>query len=114
MDTNLYKEIKGLLVNNFREMERNQIGSILFFGAEEVAELAYLYMQVTNVELVGIIDDRYGRDDFLGFKVDDFAWLDQPDWDVVLVTRLDDIERDIRCLIEKGVSPDKISTLSDM
>ena len=108
---NFYQEIKELLLNKFKEMERNQISSVLFVGAGEVAELAYLYFQLTDIQLVGIIDDRQNGNDFFEFKVNDFDRLKQKDWDAVLLTRLDETERDIKCLIEKGVSPDKIATL---
>jgi DNA-binding MarR family transcriptional regulator len=106
-----YREIKNLLINKFREMEKNNIRSILLFGAGEVADLAYLYMQFSNVRLVGIIDtDRNGHD-FFEFKVEDFARLNRTDWDAVLLTRVDDIDIYIRWLVERGVSPDRIATL---
>lgn len=109
---NFYKEIKDLLINKFRAMESDRITNILFFGAEEVADLAYLYLQSTSLQLVGIIDDRQYEDDFFGHKVFDLDRLNQQDWDAVLVTRIDDIERDIKCLIDRGVSKEKIATLT--
>ena len=108
---NFYKEIKILLIGKFKEMEENQIRSILFFGAGEVAELAYLYLQLTNIQLVGIIDDRKKDNDFFEFKVDDFERLNHQDWDAILMARLDDTEKDINYLIEKGISPNKIATI---
>ena len=108
---NFYKEIKTLLIGKFKEMEENRIRSILFFGAGEVAELAYLYLQLTNIQLVGIIDDSKKGNDFFEFKVNDFDRLNHQDWDAILMTRLDDTEKDIKCLIEKGISPDKIATI---
>ena len=108
---NFYKDIKNLLVNKFREMEVDRINSILFFGAGEVAELAYLYQQLTDIQLVGIIDESQNGNDFFEFKVENFDRLNQHDWDVVLLTRLDDTDRDIERLIEKGVSLDRIATL---
>ena len=108
---NFYKEIKILLIGKFKEMEENRIRSILFFGAGEVAELAYLYLQLTNIQLVGIIDDSKKGNDFFEFKVDDFDRLNHQDWDAILMTRLDDTEKDINCLIEKDISPNKIATI---
>jgi len=108
---NFYKEIKILLIGKFKEMEENRIRSILFFGAGEVAELAYLYLHLTNIQLVGIIDDRKKDNDFFEFKVDDFDRLNHQDWDAILMARLDDTEKDINYLIEKGISPNKIATI---
>ena len=108
---NFYKEIKNLLLNKYKEMEENKLNSIIFFGAGEVAELAYLYLQLTNMRLVGIVDDMQNGNDFFEYKVEGLDRLDRGDWDTVLLTRLEDIDQDIQSLINKGVSPDRIATL---
>jgi len=106
-----YRDIKQLLVNKFKEMERNRITSVLFFGAGEVAELAYLYLQLTNIVLVGIVDERENGNDLFEFEAEGLDRLDMEDWDAILVTRLDDTAGDIECLIENGVDSAKIETL---
>jgi len=40
---NFYRDIKKLLLNKYRELEENNVNSVLFYGAGEVAELAYLW-----------------------------------------------------------------------
>jgi len=109
--TRFYKEIKQLLIEKFKEMGKNRIKTILFFGAGEVAELSYLYLQLTNIDLVGIVDERKNGNDFFEFEAEGLDRLDREDWDAILVTRLDDTARDIEYLIEKGVDPAKIVTL---
>ena len=54
-----YKEIKNLLLNKYGEMEKMAVRSILFYGAGEVAELAYLYLQLTSIRLAGIVSCKY-------------------------------------------------------
>ena len=92
-------------------MEARELNSILFFGAGEVAELAYLYLQLTNMRLVGIVDDRQKGNNFFEYKIEGLDRLDQENWDTILLTRLDDTVRDIDSLINKGVSPERIATL---
>lgn len=106
-----YKDIKRLLIGKFKEMEENRIASILFFGAGEVAELAYLYLQLTDIHLVGIVDERKKGNVFFEFEAEGLERLDREDWDAILLTRLDDTDRDIESLIEKGVDSSKIVTL---
>jgi DNA-binding MarR family transcriptional regulator len=106
-----YKEIRSLILEKFKEMEENQFGSVLFLGAGEVAELAYLYLQRTGIKLAGIIDDREHGSDFFGLKVEDFDRLKKEDWDAVLLTRLEETEQDMRYLIENGVHPKRIAAL---
>ncbi len=106
-----YKEIKDLLLSKFREMEEDQVRGILFFGAGEVAELAYLYLQSTTLRFLGVVDDHGRGKDFLRYKVQDLDRLRRFDWDLVLVTRLDDPEQDRDYLIRNGVSSERIVTL---
>ena len=106
-----YKEIKNLLLDKFEAMEKARRRAILFFGAGEVAELAYLYLQLTGIRLAGIIDEELAGGDFFDFKVEGLARLARGDWDAVLLTRLDNMDRDIRTLTEHGVNPDRIAVL---
>jgi DNA-binding MarR family transcriptional regulator len=106
-----YKEVKNLLLSKYREMEDKKLEKIIFFGAGEVAELAYLYLQPTQLKLKGIIDEKKKGDDFFGFTIEELGLLERVDWNVVLITRLEDIERDARNLLENGVKSAKIATL---
>jgi DNA-binding MarR family transcriptional regulator len=106
-----YRDIKQVLIEKFEEMERKQIRSVLFFGAGEVAELAYLYIQLTGIHLSGIVDENKNGRDFFELVAEGPERFKSQDWDAILVTRLDDTARDIAYLIEKGVDSLKIETL---
>jgi DNA-binding MarR family transcriptional regulator len=108
---NFYKDIKHLLLKNYREMEKSDVRSILFYGAGEVAELAFLYIQLTSLKLAGIIDDEQRGQDFFGLKIEGVARLKQPDWDMVLLTRLENTDEYIRQLLENKVLQERIATL---
>lgn len=108
---NFYREVKNLLITKFKQMEKNKINSILFFGAGEVAELAYLYLQFTDIQLVGIVDDGQNGNVFFEFRIEGVGRLERKDWDTVLVTRLDDTERDVRYLSNNGADLDRVATL---
>jgi DNA-binding MarR family transcriptional regulator len=106
-----YKEVKKLLLSRYREMEEKSLEKIVFFGAGEVAELAYLYLQPTQLKLKGIIDDKKSGEDFFGFTIEEVGFLKKVDWNVVLVTRLEDIDGDLKCLLDNGVKSSRIATL---
>ena len=108
---NFYRDIKSLLLKKFKEMERNQVRSILFLGAGEVAELAYLYLQLTGIQLAGIIDDERVDQSFFGTPITDLDRVEEPDWDMILLTRLDRTEQDIRALLERWVTVDRIASI---
>ena len=106
-----YRDIKKVLIGKFGEMERERIETVLFFGVEEVAELAYLYLKLTAIRLVGIVDERHSGSDFFDFKIEGLDRLERRDWDAILLTRLEDTARDIAYLTKIGVVPDRIVTL---
>ena len=108
---NFYTEIKKLLLNKYQEMGKNHVTSLLFYGAGEVAELAYLYLQLTDIRLMGIIDDTRGGQDFFGYRIGGLERIRQPDWDMVLLTRLEETEKDMKSLLEIGVEPERITTI---
>jgi DNA-binding MarR family transcriptional regulator len=108
---NFYRDIKLLLLKKYKEMETNKVQSILFWGAGEVAELAYLYLQQTNIQLAGIIDEEEQGKKFFDFKIERSHRVRQLEWDMIFVTRLDDIEEDIKRLLENGITQERIATL---
>ena len=108
---NFYKDIKHLLLNKYSEMEKSDVRSILFYGAGEVAELAYLYLQLTGLRLAGIIDDEQKGKRFFDLNIEDIARLNQRDWDMVLLTRLENTEEYIKSLLANKVNQERIATI---
>jgi DNA-binding MarR family transcriptional regulator len=106
-----YGDIKQLLISKFNEMESNQKKRILFFGAGEVAELAYLYLHLTNLELAGLVDDEKTGKNFFGFAVKGMESINEAPWDMVLLTRLDQTEESIEKLRLAGIGLDRIATI---
>jgi len=106
-----YRDIKDLLLDKYAQMERNQVKSVLFFGAGEVADLAYLYLQLTTIHLAGIIDESKKGRNFFGHEIAGFEATGQSGWDMILVTRPDHIEKAIDMLFEAGVDRNRIATL---
>ncbi len=108
---NFYRDIKHLLLSKYEEMEKSNVRSILFYGAGEVAELAYLYLQLTDIQLVGIIDSQKNGNQFFNLKIEDIDRIQRRDWDMVLLTHLKDTDVGIKSLREKGVDTQRIATI---
>ena len=105
------REIKILLLSRYAAMGNRGVTSLLFYGTGEVAELAYLYLQLTNIRLKGIIDDALSGQDFFDHRIAGFDRLHRADWDMVLLTRLEDTEKDKKSLSERGVGPERIAMI---
>ena len=108
---NFYRDIKKLLINKYKELEKNNVNSVLFYGAGEVAELAYLYLQLTNIRLAGIVDDEKKGRNFFDFKISASDRIPMMEWDMVLLTRLDDTDEDMKKLLDIGIDPERIATI---
>lgn len=108
---NFYRDIKELLLNKYRDMEAKNVGNILFYGAGEVAELAYLYLQLTNIRLAGIIDEERIGKNFFGQRISGLNLIEKGGWDMILLTQLEDTESHINKLLQKGLKPEAIATL---
>ena len=106
-----YREIKKLLLRRFKEMEETGVQSIYFYGTGEVAELALLYLQLSPIRLAGIIDKGKGGRNFFGNKIVSLDSLPPMDGDCILLTRLEDMDRDKEDLIKHGIAPERIITL---
>jgi DNA-binding MarR family transcriptional regulator len=108
---NFYRDVKDLLIGKFSEMERNQVRKVLFFGAGEVAELAYLYLQFTPLELSGVIDDEQRGKNFFGFVIKGTESIHDSSWDMILLTQLDNTEDTILKLRQVGIGSDRIAAI---
>jgi DNA-binding MarR family transcriptional regulator len=108
---NFYTDIKELLLNKYQEMEEKGIQSVLLYGAGEVAELAYLYLQLTNLELAGIVDDDRKGKNFFGNTIRSFESIKHMDWDMILLTRLEDTEKAREKLSAAGIAQDRIASI---
>jgi DNA-binding MarR family transcriptional regulator len=108
---NFYRDIKYLILNKYHEMENKEVKKILFYGAGEVAELAYLYLQLTGIRLAGIVDEQKADRNFFSYAISGLERVREDDWDMILVTRLDDSDGAIETLVNSGVDHPRIATL---
>lgn len=108
---NFYGDVKQLLLSKFEEMERKFMRRVLFFGEGEVAELAYLYLQLTPLELVGLIDEQKKGKRFFGYVIKGPESVLEMQWDMILLTRLDNSEEAIHKLTQAGIDPHRIASI---
>jgi DNA-binding MarR family transcriptional regulator len=106
---NFYRDIKHLIINKYQEMANKEVKKILFYGAGEVAELAYLYLQLTGIRLVGIMDEQKTGKNFFSHVISGLERVREDDWDMILVTRLDDSDEAVAALVERGVDQRRVA-----
>ncbi len=67
--TSLYTVARQDYLDMFRRMENAGVREVAFCGVDEVAEVAYLSLQETGLELVVVMDDSRSGDVFFGVPV---------------------------------------------
>jgi DNA-binding MarR family transcriptional regulator len=77
----------------FADMESQGVRRIVFFGASDLAEIAFLSLQDTLIDLVAVVDDRRLGKKVLGREVIDSRRLANFSFDRIVVT--DDAHRDL-------------------
>ncbi|MBI5896300.1 MAG: winged helix-turn-helix transcriptional regulator [Desulfobacterales bacterium] len=70
----------------FNELENLNVRHIVFFGATDLAEMAYLSLHDSSIELSAIVDDRDIRKMIVGQAVKPIAQLDRISYERILIT----------------------------
>ena len=103
-----YKNARQKLRNLFDELERRGQQRIVFYGAGDLAEIAYISLQETSLELVAIIDDIKVGKQFIGYSIENPEKLNDQRFDKILITAVNSRELLIEKLLDFGISLDKI------
>ncbi len=103
-----YKDARQKLRDLFSDFESQGVKRIVFYGASDLAEVAYLSLQETVIELVAIVDDLKQGKKFMGYSIEDPSQLESKQFDKILITAINSRELLIEKLSNKLILQDKI------
>lgn len=109
--TRVYREARNNLKTLFRDLQTNGMKRIVFAGADEVAEIAYITLQETNLELEAVLDGDRSGEMFFNNTVKPMEAVRDLSYDTVVVTSYVKRERYYAELIKSGVPESKIRTI---
>ncbi|RPI33950.1 MAG: winged helix-turn-helix transcriptional regulator [Nitrospiraceae bacterium] len=101
--TRIYREARANLRKLFREMSDSGIKKVVFAGADEVSEIAYLTLKETDIELAGVIDAEKAGQRFLGMDVKTVSDIDATSYDCIVVTSYLKREEILKYLLSNGI-----------
>ncbi len=90
-----YKDIRIKFRNVFLEIEKKRLKKIIFYGAGEVAEIAYISLNGLNLDLIYLVDDNKHGSFFFDKQVHENTKLCETKFDRVVVTAF--ASREIIC-----------------
>lgn len=111
-----YSSLKDIIGERLLEMQNKGVERIVFYGVSDEMEIAYVTLQGSSLELVGIVEDekRMNRREVFGFELKGVDQIETLKPDAVLITSLTDLdekEENLRKLLDfKRVRIANIST----
>ena len=83
-----YKRARSELKTLFTALEDDGVSRVVFYGAGDLAEIAYVSLKETGLELAGIVDDFKAGEKFLGLNVMAPSTLEELAYDKIIVTSI--------------------------
>ena len=105
---NFYKASRQKLRQLFKDLEDSGVRRLVLFGASDLAEIAFLSLQETQIEVVAVVDDRSHNNNLLGVNVLDVAQVQELSFDRILIADGADRDSVLDQLGSNGVPPEKI------
>ncbi len=84
--TRIYREARENFKVLFHDLEKKNKRQIIFAGADEVAEIAYITLQETGLELVAVLDNERAGETFFTRPIKPLSNVTDTDHDVIVVT----------------------------
>jgi hypothetical protein len=105
---NFYKDLRLRLNKVFLAVEKEGAKKVVFYGAGEIAEIAYLSLQGTKLDLVGVVDDFKTGKNFFGKKVQPAEFIKGVTYDRVIIAALSSKENIYMKARELGVAEERL------
>jgi DNA-binding MarR family transcriptional regulator len=103
-----YKDARQMLRKLYAEMETQGVRCIVFYGAGEFAEIAYLSLQQSCIELVAVVDDGRVGQNFMQFTVIHPDRIESLWFDRILIATIDSTESISKKLTNMGISTSRV------
>jgi len=107
-----FKEARQKLKRLFESLDEMGVRRIAFYGTGDFAEIAYISLKDTSLELVAMVDDRQKGDTFFGRNIVSHETFRLFDFDRILITAVEQREQIYEKIVKSGVPKEGIVILS--
>jgi len=109
--TNLYRESRRDFKELFTKLYQEGVRRVVFAGADEVAEIAYLSLQEFDIAFAGIVDNEREGKNFFKHMIMPFESIHEIEADFVIISSFLKRENIFKKLVESGIPPEKIKSI---
>jgi len=106
-----YKIARQRLRDLYAELETQGVRRVVFYGAGDLAEIAYLILQQSCIELVAVVDDGRVGKNFMQFTVAHPDRIESLWFDRILITSIDSAESIFEKLATLGISASRVAAI---
>jgi DNA-binding MarR family transcriptional regulator len=106
-----FKDARKKMQKLLQDLESQGVKRVIFFGATELAEIAYLSLQYTNIELAAVLDDLNVGKRFFDHMVQATGLLESAIFDRILLTTSEFQDSIPDRLKKLGIAEDRVVML---
>jgi DNA-binding MarR family transcriptional regulator len=103
-----YKDARKKLRNLYNELENKGLTRIVFYGASDLAEIAYVSLLETNIRLVAVVDDEKIGRKFMRYTVMRPAHLEFLAYDIILITSINSSDPILHKISSLGIASENV------
>ena len=100
-----------MLRDLYASLEKEGVLRIVFYGAGDLAEIAYLSLQEFSIELVAVVDDGLVGKRFMQFTVGHTNRIDSIWFDRILITSNDPVNPVLEKITKMGIAAGHVVAL---
>ncbi len=106
-----YRDARIKLRKLFGDFMAQKVQRIVFYGAGELAEIAYISLQETSIKLVAVVDDKKIGEIVLGIVIKDPAQIGSISFDKIFIASMGEKEEIIKKILKNKIPRDKVALL---
>ena len=106
-----YRNARDKLHKLFKHLMAQGVRRVVFYGTGDFAEIAFISLQETSIQMVAIVDDNNIGEKFLGSVVKDPDNLYSLFFDRVLITSMISKDKVLEKVLEQGIPRSKLVML---
>jgi len=106
-----YKEALGKFQDLLNKFEKRGVKKVIFYGANDLAEIAFISLKVTDIMLIGVVDEVKIGGKFLNYTIRSIAELSKLEFDMIIITKIESKEVIFNKLLQKNIPTEKIIML---
>ena len=106
-----YRNAREKLHKLFKYLMAQGVRRVVFYGTGDFAEIAFISLQETSIQMLAIVDDNNMGEKFLGGVVKDPDILYSLSFDRILITSMISKDKVLEKVLEQGIPRSKLVLL---